>query len=87
MLLLGPDRNANFHVSAREQEAATVAMDAADTMSSAAAGIDADFLPWFYYLTPYSAEQNRDRNGRRRIYLNDPNLGRRHNFGGQCSAP
>jgi hypothetical protein len=76
MLLLGPDRNANFHLSTRELLASESDLGAADRMSLPEADFEADFLPWSYYLTPYSAERNQSRDGRPRLYLNDPDLSR-----------
>ena len=74
-VLLGADRNANFHVSAREQAAFDSNMETTGTMPLPATDIDTESLPWSYYLTPYSAERNQSREGRPRILLNDPELG------------
>lgn len=76
MLLWGPDQNENFHLSMREQLASESSMDADATTASSGAGFGAEFLPWSYYLTTYSAERNQSRDGRPRVYLNDPDLDR-----------
>ncbi len=78
MILLGPDRNANFHVSQKEQLAAELTERAAVSSEPSQLRYEADSLPWSYYLTPYSAELNQTRDGRPRIYLNDPDLVRLH---------
>jgi hypothetical protein len=78
LLLLGPDRNVNFHVSMKEQLTAESSTTASDTMGPRIAEFESGSLPWSYYLTPYSAERNQSRDGRPRIYLNDPDLVRLH---------
>jgi len=74
LILFGPDRNANFHVSRKEQLRAESIERATVSSEPSMLRADADSLPWSYYLTPYSAELNQTRDGRPRVYLNDPDL-------------
>lgn len=78
LLLLGPDQNANFHVSMREQLASESDLEDSESMGPPVANYAAEFLPWSYYLTPYSAERNQSWDGRPRVYLNNPDLVRLH---------
>jgi len=65
LALFGADRNANFHVGKFEQLESFAENNPSTSIES---------LPWQYYLTPFSAERNRSRDGRSRVNLNSPDL-------------